>query len=458
MPAATFRQADYYTTVDSMKFSPARHSEEDIAQHAVSASGTMMLGLLVGDTRPVLTQAQAIDSAYILGLLRPENPNASAFLHLVRRNVVRVTFHDSPRLLDAKHRLTVVNAFASALARQGNFVLSGWPEIDKNYGLRAELAECIRRGGHSPFVVRDVERLAGTTVAERFNGLLRLSKTLRKADGKPKRTVPVPPGTYRAGVIRLLARMADDEPASEDLHRWLLEQAGRDSGDSQVVLPDLDTRSGWLQLLEIYDALEPGQTSLTGLAREQLDYATHEVISSSLGCTGKEVEVRSTDAAVALTRRRAADEIPVGRMIKLSRDPQRLAWLDWKDIEKTWKELRYTTVTPDERINKLVRMHEDSISAPKLGQNRMIRILVATPVIWSGIAASANENFLAGEWTGIVGSGVAALTTALSMIATSPFAAQTMREIEASSRLRSIAKWEASVAAGSASWQDEIRR
>jgi hypothetical protein len=458
MPTATFRRSDYYSTLDSMKFSSARHAEDAIAQHGVSASGTMMLGLLVGNTRPVLTQAQAIDSAYVLDLLRPDNDNTTAFLQLVRQNVVRVTFHDSPRLLDAKHRFTVVNAFASALARQGNFVLSGWPEIDKNYGLRAELAECVRSGGHKPTVIKQVEGLAGATVAERFHGLFLLSKALQKAQGKPKRTKPVAAGTYRATVTSLLTKMVDDAPGSEDLYSWLREQAARDSGNSQIALPDLDTRSGWLQLFEIYDALAPDQTAWTKLAREKADYASHEVISRSLGCTGKEVEVSSADSAVALTRHRDTDEIPLSRMIKLSHDPQRLAWLDWKDVEQTWRKLRDTTVTPDERIEKLVRMHEDSISTPRLGQNRTIRILVATPLILSGIAAGTNENFLAGEWTGLIGSGVAALTAAVSVMATLPFARAAMRDIETGSQLRSKARWEASVSGGTASWQDEIRR
>lgn len=116
MSKQTFRRADYYSTLDSMRFNFSRHDRTDIQRNQISAAGTVMLGLLIGDTKPVLTQAQAIDNAYVLELLAAEDSSSSGFLDLVEERTIQVRFHDRPPLIDGPHRLTLVNAFASALA------------------------------------------------------------------------------------------------------------------------------------------------------------------------------------------------------------------------------------------------------------------------------------------------------------------------------------------------------
>lgn len=453
MAGVVFRQADFYSPLDTVRFNP-EYAGAALAQNIVSAAGTTMLGLLIGDTKPVLTQAQAIDNAYLLDTLAAADENTQGFLNLVRSRTIQVRFHDRPPLLGAPERFTILNAFASALNRQQNFVLSGWPELNNNSTLRSELVRSIQHITRRDQLAREVETLAGPVVAKRFRGLIRLDRAV-KAAGLPQQTVPLPPGSYRETVVDLLVTLRPKHPDADSLFDWLLRRAAdareADSSELRNDAVDLDIRSGWLRLLDLHDEQHPAERKATDLVRRQLNHASSKIIAKSLLSTGRELDLASATDADDLSEGADGDDIPVHRLIHFSRDPHRMDWLTWANVAKIWQDLQETDLSPRERYDYLARLHGDSVFKQKIGEIPALTIAV------SAVLGDTIQNFLSGEWQGGAGAAAVAAITGTVVVLLVQREGSRMR-----ARLREHvanevdAKWEASISHGTASWQDEI--
>jgi hypothetical protein len=442
-----FRQTDYYSTLDSVRFTDDL-TASTIGQNVVSAAGTVMLGLLVGDTRPVLTQSQAFDSAYLLNVVAAGNDATGGFLELVRDGTIQVRFHE-PALRDAEERYTVLNAFASAL-EQPRFILSGWPEINADHALRSELARAVQRIKDHRLLLNEVRDTAGPDVAGKMNGLLRLSRAVQEA-GTPSLTTPAEPGTYRAAVIGLITYLRARRPDTEDLVRWLLERAA-EPDDAGV---DLDTRSGWRQLLRIYLGRHPAEVAQVASVERRCDYAMHHLIGTSLRWTGQEVDLQRPDDASESAGGFRDDDVPVNRLVHLSRDSDRAEWLTWDMVPGLWRQLQAADLSPAERLERLVQRHKDTVFEQRVGGGRVLTFATEASVLVPMLAGDAVQNYVAGNWTHAAGSAIAAITGLVTVVLASR-GGRVTSELRAFLLSQEEARWEASISGGTASWQDEI--
>ena len=145
MPEATLPpKYVYYDDLDTVRFADSVPAREKPAR-SVTALGTVMTGLLIGDVAPVLSRAQSCDCEPLLALTTPVAERAAqddrlAFLKLVRRGYIEVTLPEGAPAADAPDgkRYTVLNGFRSWVADRG-FVFSGWPELNGNPDLRQEI-------------------------------------------------------------------------------------------------------------------------------------------------------------------------------------------------------------------------------------------------------------------------------------------------------------------------------
>ncbi|MET8122295.1 hypothetical protein [Micromonospora sp. NPDC005189] len=461
-----FRQADFYSTLDTTRFDVKSVSLAQLAQNTVNAAGTVMLGLLVGNTRPVLTQSQAFDNAYLLKLLSDNGEDALGFLNLVRRNVVQVRFH-RPSLLEAPNRFTLTNAFASALMRNENFILSGWPEINADYPLRIELANCLTgRQATDPSLIRDVDGLVDPAVSSRIKGLLNFDKAIQGA-GKPTLTVPTAQNRYRDLVVRLMYALRSRRMDADDLVQWLLSHVQKEGSASAAGAAeteatsqgglDLNTRSAWTHLLDIYGKRHPEASEAVAHARSQVHFAHSKVLSESLLSTGGEVDIPTLDDALVAADGLQGDEVPVQKLIALSRDPSRNNWITWASLPALWEELR-DLPAPNDRLDVLLRRHKEQVFVSNLGGRKLTTIAVAGSLPTAVVAMSGDsvQNLISGSSPGAITAILAAFTGAAVAIGAEWLISQSDSRLRPLLKERSDMRWESSVSEGTASWQDEI--
>ena len=118
----------YYSVLDSVNFSPAR-PHRDLETVRISAAGSLMLGLLVGNTRPVLSEAQIFDNTLVIDTVAAFDREAEAFLGLIRDGHLQASILSATNLEEsASQRATLMDAFIAALQRP-NFAFSAWPEL-----------------------------------------------------------------------------------------------------------------------------------------------------------------------------------------------------------------------------------------------------------------------------------------------------------------------------------------
>ncbi|MFG2106434.1 hypothetical protein [Micromonospora chersina] len=461
-----FPQADFYSTLDTARFNPKLVSPAQLAQNTVNATGTVMLGLLVGNTKPVLTQSQAFDNAYLLKLLSDNGEDALGFLRLVRNKVIQVRFH-APPLLDVANRFTLTNAFASALMRKENFILSGWPEINADYALRIELAKCLM-GRHpaDPSLIRDVDGLVDPAVSSRIKGLLNFDRSIQRA-GEPTLTVPTVQNRYRDLVIQLMYALRSRRMDADDLVRWLLSHAEKEGSASAAGAAeteaaslgglDLNARSGWVQLLDIYEKRRPDASEAVTHARSQVDFAHSKVLSESLLSTGGEVDTPTLDDALVAADGLQGDEIPVQKLIALSRDPARRDWITWASLPALWEELR-DLPAPSDRLEVLIRRHKEQVFVSNIEGRKLTTIAVAgsLPAAAVAVLGDSVQNFVSGSSSGVVTAILAAVTGAAVATGARRLISQSNSHLRLLLKERSDIRWESSVSEGTASWQDEI--
>lgn len=444
-----FNQADFYSPLDTVRFRQ-EYAGPELAQNLVSAAGTVMLGLLIGGTRPILTQAQAFDSAYLLNVLSLADGNSSGLLQLIRHGFIGVKFHDNPPLLPPEPRLTLLNAFATALNRQKKgFLLSGWPEINDDASARSDLVRAIKRVKTETELLNEVEDIAGATVAARFAGLLRFSEAIADS-GPPAMTTRPPDGTYRNSATELVRTIMIRYPDSTPMIRWLLKQAQEDRiREKQGLDSDLDVRSGWLALVDDYAGQGPTDFITKKLIRRHLDYASSTVIAQSLQSTGKEVQTASEDAELVSAGTTVTD-IPVHRLVAFSRDPARLNWLNWASVADILGELGEAKLAPDARYRVLIDRHTDSIFQTEAG---------GLPAITVAISEALGRRLQDDLRPVLPGTGGRAATTLVGQVVVvlAKKAGDTLhREMHRRAKDDVLTRWDATLSDGTASWQDEI--
>src|SRR5438094_10117650 len=78
MPSGVF-----YSVLDSVNFNPLR-PHTNLERVRISAAGSLMLGILIGNIRPVMTDAQIFDNTLVIDTIAAFDREAEAFLGVIR--------------------------------------------------------------------------------------------------------------------------------------------------------------------------------------------------------------------------------------------------------------------------------------------------------------------------------------------------------------------------------------
>src|SRR6202040_3810136 len=94
---------------------------------------------------------QSFDNQLILTLISAEGERADrddrlGFLRLVSTGFIQIGLMENGPAADPPdgERYTLMNMFRTSLANR-SFLLSGWPELNDNPGLRSEVLDCLNR-------------------------------------------------------------------------------------------------------------------------------------------------------------------------------------------------------------------------------------------------------------------------------------------------------------------------
>jgi hypothetical protein len=120
----------FYSVLDSVNFNPLR-PRVDRDQVRISAAGSLMLGILIGNISPVLTDAQVFDNRLIIDTVAAFDRDSSAFLGLIREGRLNLGLLRMPNLaIESNRQIKLTDSFAAALNRP-NFVFSAWPDLEE---------------------------------------------------------------------------------------------------------------------------------------------------------------------------------------------------------------------------------------------------------------------------------------------------------------------------------------
>ncbi|MGH3546464.1 MAG: hypothetical protein ACRDPW_11165 [Mycobacteriales bacterium] len=281
----------YYSALDTVYFAHGTPAEV-YAARAVSATGILMLDMLVGGATPLLSQTQAFDNALLLEQLSTPSPDSRALLRLVRNNRIHVRILDTTGLrerTDHAERFTLRNAFCSALT-QPEFHLSAWPEL-RDQQLRAHVLRCL---DHAP---ADIGKLPEQDLAARLEGLIELDLSLRQSSAI-ERTPPVAGPDLSNRIRTGLMALAIGNPTTLGVTEALMTDPRLDVSASG------NRRSAWYTLLTEMTAggLED-DSDLAYIERDVrgiVDGAYNSVVADSLGATGAFTLCPTDDVAQAL--------------------------------------------------------------------------------------------------------------------------------------------------------------
>jgi hypothetical protein len=436
----------FYDDLDTVRFGSGV-SAADRKARGITAMGTLMLGLLVGNAAPLLSQAQAFDGELILGLLgqprdTEQRGDRLAILRLARQGYFRVGILDSEALRADPpdgERYTLINAFRSALGGAG-FVFSGWPEL-ADPELRPELLSCL---DHAP---DQLGSLAGSDVADRVEGLRELDRNLRQGSGQGALKVvrPVASQGLRERVRADLADGASGDPELANAAEWLLGEVDADRAGR------FGSRSGWYSLLDQYKRTGGAVTTV----RDIVDGHYNAIVAESMGAPGISLSCGDEEAACLLATHYGLSEGTGERAVNLVADPRRAGWLRWTQVPELLETL--DDLSPDRRLDHLVREHSDFVGTYQSDNRLGVSLKVALPAgIVAGLAAFGAAP-IAGP--GIAAAAAqAAVTGAVTMVAAVPAFRRAGDRYRRRLTHREGEQWQSSIRTGSAAWPDAILR
>jgi len=389
----TTARTAYFSALDTVHFRadvPATLRDERM----VGATGTVMLQMLLGGVTPLLSQTQAFDSAAIVNALARFGEDLPTLLKLARTGRVRVPILDGPLLRDDPadgHRLTLLNAFVSALQRP-DFIFSAWPELAADPGLRAAVAEQLDRDP------ADVERITSGTLYHRLSGLIEFDRALRDS-GPISARPPAGPGLCER-VLTTLGHRRGSLSRQEDATLSDLETRVRSGADAAL----FERRSAWYALLDGHaDAERP-----IAIARAVVDACYNQMVAASLGADGLSLEIPDLAAARAV-----ADTDPAYRLdaqaAQLVDDPAFGEWLTWARLDETLATMEQLTL-PQSRFRHLVeryREHAVPVQAERNSGNQIWAHVSAAPANLAGAVIGGIVGLSLGGAPGALLGGVA---------------------------------------------------
>jgi hypothetical protein len=336
--------AVYYDDLDTTRFANAVSDSERKARD-VTSMGMLMAGLLVGDVAPVFSYAQAHDCQPLLALVSPERGAADgadrlAFLQLVRAGFVRVGF--TPGSVDGGD-YSLLNVLRKSLANPG-FVLSGWPEVNADPELRAEIVGQLDR---SPEAALSGDVPDG--VAARVEGLRAFDRNLRQSPTGVQLVSPAGGAPLDARVREMLppAELTGAEPVVGEA--VLGEAAAAVIERALADGTNLASRSGWYRQIDWH--LANADPAGFEMLRQLVDLNYSAMVSETLSGDGLSLSVESDVVAGTAAHELTPGETPGARWAELSTTPASQEWLRWSDVPALLAEL--TVLTPRERLREL---------------------------------------------------------------------------------------------------------
>ena len=351
-------QGVFYSVLDSVNFNPAR-PHRDLERVRISAAGSLMLGLLVGDTRPVLTDAQIFDNSLIIDTVASFDREAEAFLGLIRDGRVQARILSAANLpASTPQGATLLDAFVAALQRP-NFVFSAWPDLEQPDVRRA--VSKILAGSADP-----TRELDSAQLAQRITAVRELSESFTSAARNTGLQLAHRP-IFSDRLLLLLDNFRTN-PQAQSSVEWLLGQAAK-RADS------LEYRSTWYRLMAAIPDSELGTLTRSPLL-DGVNGVYNEAMARTLDC----------DPDISFSDRRMANAATAAGL--KGRWGRRAVGLDQtravQDVV-TWDIVRSTLprlegfATPQARLTFLINEFSESLGRERLERHTATWLRVNAP-------------------------------------------------------------------------------
>jgi len=318
-----------------------------------------MLGLLVGNTRPVLSGAQIFDNTLIIDTVAAFDREAEAFLGLIRDGRLQSRVVSTSDLESNISRpVVLLDGFTEALKRP-NFVFSAWPELEQPGVRQAVLSLLV--GNADP-----ARELDDTQLAQRVTAIRELSGSFEAGAGNDGlRTARRP--IFSDRLVRLLESLRMS-PDAQEAAEWLLQAATKQTGS-------LEYRSTWYRLIDAIPS-----SVLGGLTRPTLldgvNGIYNEAISRTLNC---DPDISFSDGRIVKAATEAGLEGQWGnRAVELGQSQAMQDVMSWNMVRDTLPRLEAFR-TPQARLTYLINEFSDSIGREKLERRTGTWLRVKAP-------------------------------------------------------------------------------
>lgn len=348
----------YYSILDTVNFNPQRPRVE-LEQLRVSAAGTLMLGILIGNTNAVLTDAQVFDNRLIIDIVSQFDRESEAFLHLVRRGRLQARLLQAPSLeAQSSRRITFVDTFVAALNRP-NFVSSAWPGLE-DPSIRQAVATAIA-GGADPSKEFDDPELI-----QRITAIRELSDSFELASkGSSLALAPRPVFGHR--LIRVMENLRLN-PETQEAADWILRAAAEQADN-------LEYRSTWYRIVEAVPASVLDGTSRATLL-DGVNSVYNEAVSRRLNC---DPDISFSDLKVVDAATGAGLTGQWGlRVVKLAQDPAVQDVMTWSLVRQILPHLESFT-DPQARLSYLINEFSECFGRERLEKNTATWLRVRAP-------------------------------------------------------------------------------
>ena len=440
----------FYGDLDPTRFQ-RDVARQGLAGPSLSVSGTIMLGLLVGNVVPLLSRNQAFDHQLILGLASGVDGAASddqvGLFRLAREGYLKVGLLDRWRIDPVgDEKFTLWNAFRSALATP-EMVFSGWPELNGDDGqeLRRNL---LARMGRTPGRITD---LVEDHVARRIVGLFEFSENLLDGQKKGLQSVTaITPGREQLSLEeRIRSALQDESHDSEGITaaaRWIFDQAER--------RPDIDLtmQSAWITWADRYQEIR-GDDAVPAAAGLK-DFVNGQFIvlqGESHGAQGWSLQGRDGEA-MRLLADRVFESAEYGeRLIALAPQTDVGNWISWAQLPDL---LGATAVyhTAEERLRYLEDRHANLVALYKSEHRLGVSLRVGMPAAVAAALTAATASLVPLPPAIDAGLGAGIVTLAVLTPVVRQAERRTLRKLEKMEARRP----EKSIRAGSGAWPDRL--
>jgi hypothetical protein len=318
-----------------------------------------MLGLLVGRTRPVLSDAQVFDNTLIIDTVAAFDRQAEAFLGLVRDGHLQARILAAPNLeARASQHVTLLDAFIAVLQRP-SFVFSAWPELEQPEIRQAVLS--VLTANADPAREFDDKQLV-----QRITAIRELSRSFATGARKDSMQIAQRP-VFSGRMVRFLENLRTNHEAQQAAE-WLLLATERQPGI-------LEYRSTWYRLIASIPESALGTLTRTSLL-DGVNGIYNEAMSRTLNC---DPDILFTDGRMV----KAATEAGLrgrwgSRAVGLAENQDIRDAMTWDMVRNTLPRLD-AFGTPQARLTYLINELSESLGRERIEKHTATWLRVKVP-------------------------------------------------------------------------------